>query len=495
MLAWLIKNLKRLAILVGAVLVTFLAVRVCDAERGPPLEPWHTFVPDELSVAEMDRTDWAGYVAAEDRIFAAVRDEVSRTLPPEDRLPINCYFDGSPVYPPRLPRDWNRSQAIAPQGPVRGAAVFLHGLTDSPYSLRHVARRYAERGYVGLAVRLPGHGTVPGGLTGVTYADWLAATRLAVREARRRAGPDAPIDIVGYSNGGALALMYAIAAMDDPSLPKPARIVLVSPMVGVTAFARFAGLAGLPALLPAFAKAAWLSRLPEFNPFKYNSFPVNAARQSYLLTQTLQAGIQGHLRNGLIEGFPPVLTFQSVLDHTVSTSAVVSALHVHLAAGRSELVLFDVNRNAKVDELLRASAQTALDRLLPPPPWPFPLGVVTNRDPEGEATEARVTEAGASLTTARPLDLAYPRDVYSLSHIALPFPVDDGLYGTEPSDDPAVDFGVRLGTVAARGERDALVVGLDVLMRMSSNPFMPYLLDKVGEGLPPAGGAPAAPGG
>jgi alpha-beta hydrolase superfamily lysophospholipase len=63
-------------------------------------------------------------------------------------------------------------------------------------------------------------------------------------------------------------------------------------MIAVTPFARFAGLAGLPALLPAFAKAAWLSVLPEFNPFKYNSFPVNAARQAYRLTAALQSQIQ-----------------------------------------------------------------------------------------------------------------------------------------------------------------------------------------------------------
>ena len=59
-------------------------------------------------------------------------------------------------------------------------------------------------------------------------------------------------------------------------------------MIGITAFARFAGLAALPAMFPAFAKAAWLGILPEFNPFKYNSFPVNGARQSHRLTAALQ---------------------------------------------------------------------------------------------------------------------------------------------------------------------------------------------------------------
>jgi hypothetical protein len=41
------------------------------------------------------------------------------------------------------------------------------------------------------------------------------------------------------------------------------------------------------ALLPSFAKAAWLDIVPEFNPFKYNSFPVNGARQSWRVTQKI----------------------------------------------------------------------------------------------------------------------------------------------------------------------------------------------------------------
>jgi alpha-beta hydrolase superfamily lysophospholipase len=54
--------------------------------------------------------------------------------------------------------------------------------------------------------------------------------------------------------------------------------VLISPMIGITVFARFVGFAALPAILPAFAKAAWLGIVPEFNPFKYNSFPVNLTK-------------------------------------------------------------------------------------------------------------------------------------------------------------------------------------------------------------------------
>lgn len=98
-----------------------------------------------------------------------------------------------------------------------------------------------------------------------------------------------PLHLVGYSNGGALALKYALDSLEDSHLRQPQQIILLSPMIGVTAFARFAGLAGLPSVFPAFARAAWLNVAPEFNPFKYNSFPVKAARQSWLLSQSAAA--------------------------------------------------------------------------------------------------------------------------------------------------------------------------------------------------------------
>src|SRR5690606_33372795 len=167
---------------------------------------------------------------------------------------------------------------------------------------------YQQRGFIAVVPRLPGHGTAPGALTAVEWEQWLAASRLAVREATRLAGRDVPLHLVGYSNGGALALKYTLDALEDNTLRRPQQLILLSPMIGVTAFARFAGLAGLPALFPAFAKAAWLNVTPEYNPFKYNSFPVNAARQSYLLTKALQQQISRDARSSRLNDLPPVLT-------------------------------------------------------------------------------------------------------------------------------------------------------------------------------------------
>lgn len=483
MFRWLWRWGRRIGFTISVVLITVLVVRAVEAWRGPPLELWHSFVPHELSPSEIDNTDLAGYLAAEEKAFTEVRTEVTDKLAPQERAGFNRYFAGSPVYPGHFAQNYNRTFLLPPRGEPVGAAVFLHGLTDSPYSLRHLASNYAERGFHALAIRLPGHGTVPGGLTAADYEDWRAAARLAMREARKLAGPGKPVHIIGYSNGGALALLHALDALDDPALVAPDKVVLLSPMIGVTEFARFSGVAGWPAIFPAFAKAAWLSILPEFNPFKYNSFPVNAARESFLLTQTVQASIQAHQRNGQLQRLAPVLTFQSVLDHTVSTRAVINSLHTHLADNGSELVLFDINRNTHFDQLLNARADTAISRLLPPVPRRFRTTVVTNANSNSDQVEARVTPAGSSEMTVRPLGLTYPLDVYSLSHIAIPFPLTDGLYGLTP--DPADNFGVRLGNIAARGEYGALIVNVDMLLRMSSNPFFPYLLERLDADLPP----------
>jgi len=282
---------KKIAIGLLIVITVFIAGRIYETQRGPALHPWHTWSADEMSAAEIDRTTFAGYLGREEAIFREMKLELIDTLPDDQKTPLNRFYAQSQVYPQQFQPDWNRSFVLLPEGTPRGAAVLLHGLTDSPYSVRYLANAYQQQGFVAVVPRLPGHGTAPGSLTAVDWQQWMATTRLAVREATRLAGANVPLHVIGYSNGGALALKYALDALDDKALPPPQQIVLLSPMIGVTAFARFAGLTGLPAVFPAFARAAWLNVVPEFNPYKYNSFPVKAARQSWLLTQALQEKI------------------------------------------------------------------------------------------------------------------------------------------------------------------------------------------------------------
>jgi alpha-beta hydrolase superfamily lysophospholipase len=483
MTAILLRFIRRTLVLVVVAATAILVFRVWDTQRGPPLEPWHTYVPNDLRAAEIDKSDWPAYLKREEAIFRDVRREVVDKVSVETAGPVNRYYAGSAIYPGHFKQDFNRSYILEPDGPPAGAVVLLHGLTDSPYSLRHIARMYRDNGFVAVAIRLPAHGTVPAALTDVEWEDWDAATRLAVREARRRVGPSKPLHIVGFSNGGTLAMKYTLDALEDERLARPDKVILISPMIGITRFARFAGLAALPALLPAFAKAAWLGIVPEFNPFKYNSFPVNGARQSYRATVALQDQIARASREGRFARLPPILTFQSVVDFTVSTPAVISGLYAHLPANGSELVLFDLNRAAAVSPLLRDAAESVLSRILPAPPRPYRTVIITNAAADRYDVVERATEAGATDEQVHPLGLAFPSGIFSLSHVALPFPMNDSLYGMEP--EPGEDFGIHLGALAPRGERGVLIVNLDALLRVSSNPFFPYELGRIEQTIRP----------
>lgn len=106
----------------------------------------------------------------------------------------------------------------------------------------------------------------------------------------------------------------------------------------------------------------------------------------------------------------------------------------------------------------------------------FSVTLVTNASAATEEVVGRHIEPGAREATVSPLGLAWPRYVYSLSHVALPFRPDDPLYG---GPDAGKSPGIRLGNVALRGERGALRIGAADLLRLRWNPFHSYMERRV----------------
>src|SRR5215831_5252740 len=104
-----VKVIKWASILLVVVAITFLSIRVYDSQRGPPLARWHTYTPDELRSKDLDASDWRRYLAQEITIFDDVRSEVTQKLEPDERVPMNRYFDGSSIYPGHFVQDFNRS--------------------------------------------------------------------------------------------------------------------------------------------------------------------------------------------------------------------------------------------------------------------------------------------------------------------------------------------------------------------------------------------------
>ena len=104
--------------------------------------------------------------------------------PNDARTRFNRYAVEGAVNPLRFAKNWNRTYEMIPEGEIRGGVLLMHGLTDSPYSVRAEAEVYAREGFYALALRMPGHGTIPGALTEARWEDWRAAARLGARAVR-----------------------------------------------------------------------------------------------------------------------------------------------------------------------------------------------------------------------------------------------------------------------------------------------------------------------
>ena len=462
----------------GTVLVVTALVWGALSRDLPDLQPWHTQPPDgELGARDFDaRLTLADYLQREDAVMRDVRERIEPRTGAALHTRYNRYFTGSPLNPRNLPHDWNRTFELEPER-LRGGALLVHGMSDGPYSMRPVARVLQEAGFYALSLRMPGHGTVPAGLARASWHDWAAAVRMGVRHVRERIGPDRPLVLVGYSNGGALVTLYTLQAMEDRTLPRPDRLVLLSPMIGVTPLAVLSPVISLFSGVPYFNRAAWTSVQPEYNPFKYNLFPANGGYQSHRLTRELDRQLARAQEQQSLSAYPPVLTFQSIVDSTVVTGAIVTRLYDRLPSNGSALVMFDLNRVSAVRAFMRAEVDGLFKQLFQGTARRYRVSVLTNAAPDLTSVVEKDFTPGSTTPQVRGLDLAWPPGVFALSHVAVPFPTDDPLYGQ--SEEAREDYGIRLGRMAPHGERGVLLMPVDDLMRLTFNPFFPYLEERL----------------
>lgn len=458
-------------------LVAWAVITIIPGCAGPPQEPWLTEELTEEFTADMadEIQTFDDYRRLEDRLCAQLEERVYARTPKGPEYALVRYSTGSAADPRRRNPDWNRSFEFATDNPV-GGVLLLHGMSDSPYSLRALGETLNQRNYWVIGLRLPGHGTAPSGLKHISWQDMAAAVRLGMAHLANKVGQK-PIHLVGYSNGSPLAINYTLDAFEDNALPAPASLVLISPAIGLHPTAALAKWKRRLSVLPGLGSLAWLSVMPEFDPYKYNSFATNAAEQAHGLARSVARRIDARARTEAKQILPPTLVFLSTVDATVSMDAVVERLLKRLRPDRHELVLFDINRFAAKTSLLIVDPAPFTSRLTADENLPFGFTLVTNANPESRAVVARrkpPLSAGVSKTEA--LDLVWPRGVLSLSHVALPFAPDDPLYGQGP---PGEKDALFLGQMAIQGERNLLKIPYSFLVRLRYNPFYALLEERV----------------
>ncbi len=469
---WSVDKVFRIALL--ALFGLFLAGLIGFAfymKSLPSLFTWHTTILQNEFTIHSDVKDFDGYIALEKQLFQELESEVYEKVLPSETNKVNRYTKNSISNPILWKNFGNKSFELPVKDPKMGV-LLLHGMSDSPYSLHAQAKELHSKGVWVVAMRMPGHGTIPSGLVEIKWQDMAAAVKIGMARLNQKVG-DKPIHIIGYSTGAPLALNYTMLALDDPSLTLPAGLMFFSPAIAVSKAAplaiwqsRLGHFLGLP-------KLEWNSLAPEYDPFKYNSFAVNAGDQVYRVCNEVQKQLDDYLSNTQsTKPFPPMLSFASMVDATVNVHATVNDLYRRLPEGNHTLVLFDINHHFSSSHLVKQSVTDSLQKLrITPPDAHYTFDLISDIN-STDNTLMQITNG----KMVKNLHFTWPKNLYSLSHLAMPVSRNDPLYGDKNAPKSP---GIQLGYLAIYGESSVLQTSASSLLRQRWNPFHAYTTQRV----------------
>src|SRR6185436_10157859 len=127
--------------------------------RFPDLKAWHRLrLKEEFHACRADVRSFEDYLRLEDKLFAELNARLLNDPAAADTYVIGRYHPGSIPARLALETPYNRSYELKLDN-ARGAVLLVHGLSDSPYSMRALAQTFFEQGYDVVVLRLPGHGT------------------------------------------------------------------------------------------------------------------------------------------------------------------------------------------------------------------------------------------------------------------------------------------------------------------------------------------------
>ena len=175
-----------LAFTVVLTIIAVLIVWVRLAGAQSDLQGWHLQFPQsEFYAADADANyTLENYLEQEQRVFGELEVLIAG---PWAKQIVGAYsrFRADSVSNPEtiVDRNWNRTYILKAPKPI-GGVLLLHGLGDSPYSLRALGQRLHAEGYTVIWLRIPGHGTCPAALANVSSKDWIAAVKVAMRSLR-----------------------------------------------------------------------------------------------------------------------------------------------------------------------------------------------------------------------------------------------------------------------------------------------------------------------
>ena len=466
----------------------------------PPLQPWHTeLLHKEFSAARHAGLDFEAYRKLESELFdelnakteAWARDgtqascargasaavTTTECADAADEALVNSRFnktgwlhrlaDGRALQP--------RLSGCSPSQPL-GQALLLHGLTDSPYSVcapwRNALHGQGLRGD-GAAAARPRHLAVDDDARSARATGRRRCALAAARRGGAGAGRASPSTSAAIRRAATLAMQYALDALQDASLRRPDRVLLVSPAIELTRVASLTELIDvfdvLP--LPVLDKVHWQAMAPEFDPVQVQL--LSGERRAPDQPRDARVGALVGRRRARRTAGATAAGGEPGNRWSIPPSAPMAwptGCTPGCKAPSIDWCMFDINRLPELRGVARPAARALIDRLASGTARLYRS--TSSAMPTPRTSRVGVLAAGAGRW---PQDMRARRWTgrrawcrWAMS--ALPF----------PGGRPGVRLHVRaadataspsIGSWLLRGENGAITIALGSLTRLRSNPF------------------------
>ncbi|PCI23075.1 MAG: hypothetical protein COB67_13080 [SAR324 cluster bacterium] len=210
-----------------------------------------------------DQGEFSDYLLATKKYISRNRfflDAQHRKLEIEANSPFELYPD---------------PQTCPISGKPEKGLLLIHGLSDSPYSMRDLAEEFSKKCFLVRTILLPGHGTRPGDSTAMTADEWYQVSTFALETLKKDVKH---VYAGGFSTGANISTWLALK---DPSIRG---LVLFSPAFSLK-WEYPTSLATLDLFID------WLNKNPIEDYAKYTSFSINSLRQFYITSARVQEEI------------------------------------------------------------------------------------------------------------------------------------------------------------------------------------------------------------
>ena len=198
--------------------------------------------------------------------------------------------------------------------------LMVHGLSDTAYVMKDLAKELNKQCILVRSILLPGHGTRPKDLADVHYKEWIKAVDYGINSLKREVDK---VYIAGFSLGG---LLSANALLEHKDLQGA---ILIAPALGIN----------MPMLtwnttwLRHFK--VWLDVDPNTQAARYQSMPTNGIAQTYLLAQDFNKKVK---KSNKIK--TPILLIQSMEDIAIQPELNVDLFKRYMNQTKSKALIY-----------------------------------------------------------------------------------------------------------------------------------------------------------